>query len=70
MNSPQGGPGSSLEWRISSRRNGGDRVLVAFEQDMVNIRDSKNPDDAVPRYPFGDRSAFVEAVNRDEWGCS
>ncbi|SNT47032.1 protein of unknown function [Streptosporangium subroseum] len=66
MSSPQGGPGSSLEWRISSRCNGGNRVQVAFEQDVVNVRDPKNPDGAVPRYSFGDWSAFVQAAKQGE----
>ncbi|WP_371780395.1 DUF397 domain-containing protein [Streptosporangium subroseum] len=66
MSSPQGGPGSSLEWRISSRCNTGNCVQVAFEQDIVNVRDSKSPDDAVLRYSFGDWSAFIQAVKQGE----
>jgi hypothetical protein len=51
-----------LQWRTSSRSGGGNCVEVAFDADLVHLRDSKDPSGpmlTVDRAAFRDFIAFV-----------
>lgn len=53
---------SSLEWKTSSASGGTNCVEVAFAEDAVLVRDSKNRDGAVLRFPNATWREFVMAV--------
>ncbi|MFI7030715.1 DUF397 domain-containing protein [Microbispora rosea] len=59
MESPQGAGRPALEWRTSSRCTGGDCVQVAFTDDGVVMRDSKNPERGSLFYSRDEWRAFV-----------
>ncbi|GGS61154.1 hypothetical protein GCM10010156_19910 [Planobispora rosea] len=64
MSSPQGVTNPSLDWRISSRCNGGGCVQVAFADNMIVVRDSKHPDNGMLRYSHSEWLAFTRAVKQ------
>lgn len=56
-----------LAWRKSSFSGGGnDCVEVADTDDGVAVRDSKNPDGGIVRYPRDEWEALLEAAKSGE----
>lgn len=53
---------SPLEWKTSSASGGTNCVEVAFAEDAVLVRDSKNREGTVLRFPNASWREFVMAV--------
>ena len=60
---------SEAVWYKSSRSggNGGNCVEVAHLEDIVAVRDSKNPDNGVLVFQRADWTTFVEAAKHGEF---
>lgn len=59
---------TQAQWRKSSlSANGSDCVEIAFVDDMIAVRDSKNPTGAVLTFTPGEWNAFLGGVKRDEF---
>ena len=60
---------SEAVWYKSSRSggNGGNCVEVAHLEDVVAVRDSKNPDNGVLVFQPGDWTTFIDAAKRGEF---
>lgn len=60
---------SEAVWYKSSRSggNGGNCVEVAHLEDVVAVRDSKNPDNGVLVFQPADWTIFVEAAKHGEF---
>ncbi|GAA0367137.1 DUF397 domain-containing protein [Microbispora corallina] len=66
MESPKGAPTSSLKWRISSHCNGGSCVQVAFGDNEVALRDSKDASGPVLSFSASEWRAFLKAAKSGE----
>jgi hypothetical protein len=53
---------SPLSWKISSASGGTNCVEVAFVEDAVLVRDSKNREGAALRFPNASWREFIMAV--------
>lgn len=58
---------NDVTWRISTRSGGGDCVEVAFIEDAVAFRHSRQPNGAVIRYTVSEWHAFIAGVKAGEF---
>jgi hypothetical protein len=54
-------------WRKSTMSRGGACVEVAFINDQVAVRDSKNPKGAVLMFPVAEWEAFISSARNGEF---
>jgi hypothetical protein len=54
-----------IQWRTSSKSNGGNCVEVAFQNGMVLIRDSKNRDAGIISVPTPEWRKFLMDVKHE-----
>jgi Domain of unknown function (DUF397) len=57
--------GVPIEWKTSSKSNGGNCVEVAFHNGMVLIRDSKNREGGTISVPSAEWRKFLVDVKRE-----
>ncbi len=61
---------SSLVWRKATSSEAGGCVEVAYEGQVVFVRDSKNPTGAVLAVPSQDWRAFLRAAKDGRHDCN
>jgi len=59
---------SGLVWRKSSYSASGNCVEVAIQDEVVHIRDSKNPNGGVLSIPSPSWLEFIQAIQRNYTG--